>query len=89
MVLRRLSFWIALMGVFLTIATLWGARDKPPPPLPLEPPPKTPYSMTVAAAGIIEAMHENVRIAPPVAGLVIKVHVAVGDRVQKAIPCFS
>ncbi len=89
MVLRRLSFWLALMGVFLTIATLWGARDKPPPPLPLEPPPRTPYSMTVAAAGIIEAMRENVRIAPPVAGLVIKVYVAVGDRVQKGAPLFQ
>ena len=83
MVLRRLSFWLALIGVCLTIATLWGAGDKPAAPPPMEAPPHNPYSATVAAAGIIEAVNENVRIAPPVAGLVIKVHVAVGDQVQK------
>ena len=89
MVFRRLSFWLALMGVFLTIATLWGAGDKPAAPPPMEAPPHNPYQVTVAAAGIIEAVNENVRIAPPVAGLVIKVHVAVGDQVQKGAPLFQ
>ena len=89
MVLRRFSFWLALMGVLLTIATLWGARDKPEAPTPMEAPPHNPYSATVAAAGIIEAVNENVRIAPPVAGLVVKVHVAVGDQVQKGDPLFQ
>ena len=89
MVLRRFSFWLALMGVLLTIATLWGARDKPGAPPPMEAPPQNPYSATVAAAGIIEAVNENVRIAPPVAGLVVKVHVAVGDQVEKGDPLFQ
>ena len=89
MVLRRLSFWLALMGVSLTIATLWGAGDKPAAPPPMEAPPHNPYSATVAAAGIIEAVNENVRISPPVAGLVIKVHVAVGDQVRKGAPLFQ
>ncbi len=89
MVLRRLSFWLALMGVLLTIATLWGARDKPGAPPPMEAPPHNPYSATVAAAGIIEAVNENVRIAPPMAGLVVKVHVAVGDQVEKGDPLFQ
>jgi len=43
----------------------------------------------VAAAGIIEAVNENVRIAPPVAGLVTKVHVAVGDQMRIAAPLFQ
>jgi RND family efflux transporter MFP subunit len=77
------------MGVFLTIATLWGAGDKPAAPPPMEAPPHNPYQATVAAAGIIEAVNENVRIAPPVAGLVIKVHVAVGDQVQKGDALFE
>ncbi len=89
MVLRRFSFWLALMGVLLTIATLWGARDKPGTPPPMEAPPQNPYSATVAAAGIIEAVNENVRISPPVAGLVVKVHVAVGDQVEKGDPLFQ
>jgi HlyD family secretion protein len=86
MIWRRLSFWLALAGIFLTIATLWGARDKPPPPAPLKAPPQNPYPLTVAAAGIIEAVNENVRIAPPVSGLVTKVHVTVADRVKEGDP---
>jgi len=89
MVFRRLSFWLALLGVLLTIATLWGAGDKPAAPPPMEAPPHNPYPATVAAAGIIEAVNENVRIAPPVPGLVTKVHVAVGDQVQKGDPLFQ
>jgi len=86
MVFRRLSFWLALAGLLLTIATLWGAREKPPPPPPMEAPPQNPYPVTVAAAGIIEAVNENVRIAPPVPGLVTKVHVKVADHVEQGDP---
>ncbi len=89
MVFRRLSVWLALAGVLLTIATLWGARDKPAAPPPMEDPPHNPYASTVAAAGIIEAVNENVRIAPPVAGLITKVHVAVADHVQKGDRLFQ
>ncbi len=89
MVFKRFSFWLALAGILLTIATLWGAREKPLPPEPLEPPPSNPYDMTVGAAGIIEAVHENVRIAPPVSGLVTKVHVRVADTVKKGEPLFQ
>ncbi|MEJ2231349.1 MAG: biotin/lipoyl-binding protein [Nitrospirales bacterium] len=86
MVLRRLSFWLALAGILLTIATLWGARGKPTPPPPMEAPPQNPYPVTVAAAGIIEAVNENVRIAPPVPGLVTKVYVKVADHVEQGDP---
>ena len=89
MVLRRLSFWLALAGILLAIATLWGARDKPLPPPPLEPPPQNPYPVTVAAAGIIESVNENVRIAPPVSGLVTKVYVKVTDHVKQGDPLFQ
>lgn len=48
--------------------------------------PKSPYATTVAATGIIEAVNENVRIGPPLPGLVAKVFVAVGDRVREGAP---
>ena len=89
MIVRRISFWLAIAGVLLTIATLWGAKEKPIPPPPLEPPPHNPYSATVAASGIIEAVNENVRIAPPVSGLVTQVHVKVGDDVKQGKPLFQ
>lgn len=89
MVFRRLSVWLAVVGVLLTIATLWGAREKPAAPPPMEPPPHNPYSATVAAAGIIEAVNENVRIAPPLSGLVAKVYVGVADHVNEGDPLFQ
>lgn len=89
MVFRRISFWLALGGVLLTIATLWGANKKAVAPPPAEPPPISPYPATVAASGIIEAVNENVRIAPPVSGLVTTVYVVVADRVKKGDPLFQ
>ena len=89
MIFRRLSFWLALGGVLLAIATLWGANKKAIPPPPVEPPPTSPYAVTVAAAGIIEAVNENVRIAPPVSGLVTTVYVVVSDQVKKGDPLFQ
>ncbi|MEW6544678.1 MAG: efflux RND transporter periplasmic adaptor subunit [Nitrospirota bacterium] len=85
-VLRRISLWLALAGVLFTGWVLMAARQKEPMPPPVEPPPTSPYEYTVAAAGIIEAVNENVRIAPPVAGLITKVFVVVGDRVEAGAP---
>ncbi|RMH35229.1 MAG: biotin/lipoyl-binding protein [Nitrospirae bacterium] len=89
MIVTRLSFWFALGGVLLTVMTLWAAREKPAPPPPLQPPPVNPYPETVAGAGIVEAVRENVRIAPPVAGLVTQVFVNVGDSVAEGAPLFQ
>ena len=89
MILKRLSFWVALAGIVLAIAVLLMKGRDPVPPPPVEPPPQNPYSGTVAASGIIEAVNENVRIAPPVDGMVVKVFVAVGDTVKKQDPLFQ
>ena len=89
MILKRFSFWIALAGVVLTVAVLWFARGKPTAPPPIEAPPYNPYSGTVAASGIIEAVNENVRIAPPLDGMVVEVFVVVGNTVKKNDPLFQ
>jgi len=86
---KRVSIWLAVAGVLFTVVTVWGARQRQVPPPPLVAPPHNPYEGTVAAAGIIEAGNENVRIAPPLAGLVTKVHVVVGDHVKAGAPLFQ
>lgn len=89
MIKKRVSIWLAVAGVLFTVVTVWGARQRQVPPPPLVAPPHNPYEGTVAAAGIIEAGNENVRIAPPLAGLVTKVHVVVGDHVKAGAPLFQ
>jgi len=82
-VLKRTSVWFGLAGLLFTVFILIAARQREPMVPPLEPPPKNPYEYTVAASGIIEAVNENVRIAPPVGGLITGVFVAVGDHVEE------
>ncbi len=89
LVIKRLSTWLSVAGVLFTIWVLMTTRYTEPMAQPLEPPPKTPYAATVAASGIIEAVNENVRIAPPVAGLIVKVLVKVGDQVAAEAPLFQ
>lgn len=88
-ILKRLSIWMALLGMGFTIWILLGAAKKEPMPTPVAEPPRAPYSHSVAASGIIEAVNENVRIAPPVAGLITKMFVTVGDQVTEGAPLFQ
>ncbi|MDZ4733297.1 MAG: efflux RND transporter periplasmic adaptor subunit [Nitrospirota bacterium] len=87
--MKRLSVWLALAGVGFAAWILIGANKTEPMPTPISEPPRSPYEQTVAASGIIEAMNENVRIAPPVAGLITKVFVAVGEQVMEQAPIFQ
>lgn len=79
-VLTRLSVWLSLTGVLFTAWILGTGTKQEAMPEPLVPPPQSPYRATVAASGIVEAVNENVRIAPPLPALVTKVYVKVGDR---------
>ncbi len=85
-VAKRFSVWLALAGVGFTAWILIGTDKEEPMPTPLSEPPRSPYEQTVAASGIIESVNENVRIAPPVAGLVAKVFVTVGEQVIEQTP---
>ena len=86
MLFKRLSFWFALLGIFGIIKLTAQLRKTPPPPPPLVEPSRSPYSNTLAAAGIIEATKENVRLGAPRAGLVQKVFVQVQSRVKAGDP---
>jgi HlyD family secretion protein len=88
-VLKRMSVWLAVAGLGFAVWVLIGANQKDPMPQPISEPPRSSYQHTVAASGIIEAVNENVRIAPPVAGLITKVFVKVGEQVAERAPLFQ
>jgi HlyD family secretion protein len=88
-ILKRFSVWTALAGIAFAAWVLMGANKIAPMPTPVSEPPRSPYEQTVAASGIIEAVNENVRIAPPVAGLIAKMFVAAGDQVKDQDPLFQ
>lgn len=88
-ILKRLSVWTALAGIAFAAWVLMGTGKIEPMPTPISEPPRSPFEQTVAASGIIEAVNENVRIAPPIAGLVTKMFVAAGDQVKDQDPLFQ
>src|SRR5580704_5551753 len=45
-------------------------------------PSRNPYKATIAGAGLVEPRSENIKVAAVVPGIVTKVHVRVGQRVQ-------
>lgn len=48
-----------------------------------------PYSSAVAGAGIVEASTGNIAIGTPVAGIVARLNIKVGDEVQQGDPLFT
>lgn len=74
-------------AAFATISVV-RAQPRSEAASPPEPPPSTSFSRTVAAVGLVEPAGEDIAISTPVAGLVVEVHVATGDRVEAGAPLF-
>jgi multidrug efflux pump subunit AcrA (membrane-fusion protein) len=68
----------AALMVFAVIHVVKAQQVPPKPPPPVEPA-RTPFGKTVAGAGIVEAVNENVSIGASLPGLVEKVYVPVED----------
>jgi multidrug resistance efflux pump len=76
--------------VFAVIHVVRAQQVQPKPPPPVEPS-RSPFGKTVAGAGIVEAVNENVSVGASIAGLVEKVFVPVeqvGKLVKKGDPLF-
>lgn len=80
--LKRLSVWLALVGIVAAVVLVQRLRHEPVAPPPVAVPASSPFPDSIGARGIIESVDENVRIAPAVAALVTKVNVKVGDTVK-------
>lgn len=81
--LRKISFWLALAGLVFAgqlIARLRADLNEPVLPPPVTPPAR-PFASAVAASGLVESSRENTLVGVPAPGLVTKVHVRVWDRV--------
>jgi HlyD family secretion protein len=73
---------IAAFGfAFAIVSVVRGSQPVPAAP-PVAEPARAPFPSYVAGAGIIEASTENIAIGSPVAGIVTRVHVKVGDVVK-------
>lgn len=67
---------------------VWKTRmvsRMPPPPIR---PASSPFADTLAAAGLVEAQTENIAVGSATPGVVVDVHVKVGDEVQPGTPLF-
>src|SRR6202035_983112 len=89
---RRWFLPVTAMGLLVfAIVHVVKAQQTPPKPPPPVDPSRTPFGKTVAGAGIVEAVNQNVSIGASIAGLVEKVFVPVedvGKVVKKGDPLF-
>ena len=89
---RRLLFALSVLGMIagLVGAYLHGMESKPKPPV-FNPAPN-PYAQGIYANGIVESYQthgENINIYPEVAGIVVKILVAEGQRVERGTPLLA
>jgi HlyD family secretion protein len=86
---RWLIPFIALVALAFTTTKAyewrWRRESSPPP----DDPAWVTFTHTVAAVGLVEPSSENIAVSTPMPGLVITVHVKVGDRVRRGAPLFS
>lgn len=77
---------LAIIGILFGIyRVVVGGKTQPPPP-PLHAPSASPFPVSVAGSGIIEAVEENVRVQSQVAGLVDKILVSRSQQVRTGDP---
>ncbi len=86
MIFKRLSFYLAIVGLIGGVMMVKRLRTQPPPPPPLAEPARSPFTNSVAATGIIEATKENVKIGAIRAGLIQKIFIQVGSQVKIGDP---
>jgi multidrug efflux pump subunit AcrA (membrane-fusion protein) len=82
------KLFLPLLAIVMLVFSVWhvmrAQQTAPKPPPPIEPP-RTPFSQTVAGAGIVEAETENIAIGSALPGVVLEVYVPVekvGQRVK-------
>ncbi|HEX3799769.1 MAG TPA: efflux RND transporter periplasmic adaptor subunit [Verrucomicrobiae bacterium] len=86
MLFKKISFYLAVLGIMGTVWLVVELRKTPPAPPPPFEPARSPYTHFVAGTGIIEAARENVKIGAPEGGIIKTIYVQVGSAVKKGDP---
>lgn len=86
--LKRASIFLALIGIGAVTLLVLKLKKPQPAPTPLVEPSRAPYADSIGARGIVEAVNENVIVAPILPGLIMDIYVKVGDQVRKGDPLF-
>jgi RND family efflux transporter MFP subunit len=86
--LKRLSILLALLGIVAVTLLVLRLKKPLPTPVPLVEPSRAPYDDSIGARGLVEAVNENVIVAPILPGLIMDIYVKVGDQVRKGDPLF-
>jgi HlyD family secretion protein len=89
MLFKRITFYLAVLGLVSALYLVRAQSQRPPSPPPVSKPARSPYAESVAATGLVEASRENVKLAAPKPGLVTAVAVKVGDMVREGDPLFQ
>jgi HlyD family secretion protein len=88
LILKKLTFWLALAGLVLAaqlVLSLRAGVTEPVPPPPVAPAAK-PFARCLGAAGLVEARNENTLVGVPVPGLLAELLVKAWDRVEAGAP---
>jgi len=80
---------VAVAGILFAIVFVRAGNRPVPASQPVAPPAAAPFAAYIAGAGIVEARSENIAVGAPVAGVVTKVYVKVGDQVKAGQELFK
>lgn len=89
MLTRYLLPAVAVVSFTFAVMQMTKAQQKPPPAYPPVEPARSPYTTTVAGAGLVEPETENIAVGSNLPGVVQAVHVRVDDRIKAGVPLFE
>jgi RND family efflux transporter MFP subunit len=87
--LRSVSFYLAILGILLAIIYSNISGRPPPPPVVVQEPAVSPFPNYIAASGIVEAVDKNIEVGSPEEGIIERLWFKVGDSVKEGDPLFQ